>query len=78
MFFLLVAAEGQRWLWRARFEASCMGKDNNVGWGNVGWAMLVGQCWLSRALSPFAKLQGKTWRSKAGKLMETHVSAQRD
>lgn len=32
MFFLLVAAEGQRWLWRARFEPSCMGKDNNVGW----------------------------------------------
>jgi hypothetical protein len=59
MFFLLVAAEGQRWLWRARFEASCMGKDNNVGWGNVGWAMLVGQCWLSRALSPFAKLQAR-------------------
>jgi hypothetical protein len=31
-YFLLVAAEGQCWLWRPRFEPSCMGKDNNVGW----------------------------------------------
>jgi hypothetical protein len=73
MFFLLVAAEGQRWLWRARFEASCMGKDNNVGWGNVGWAMLVEPCFIAVCKTP-----SKTWRSKAGKLMETHVSAQRD